>query len=126
MRKTRPQPYILQKRRSQPHILQKTTKGLLCIVDLNLRKGGSVHTVQEKDELAELEVVLLPRPELPPGLRQGHVELHVLDLPIGLAIGLSIGDLLRYDEGPPHSCGATEDSPSTGPPPGDLLQTPHP
>ena len=85
-----------------------------------------MHTVQEEDELAELEIVLLPRPELPPGLRRGHVELHVLDLPIDLAVGLSIGDLPRSDEGPPHCCGASEGSTSTGPSPGDLLQTPHP
>ena len=70
-----------------------------------------MHTLQDEDELAELEVVLLPRPELPPGLRRGHVELHVLDLP---------------DKGPPHCCGASEDSPPTRPPLGDLLRTPHP
>ena len=84
-----------------------------------------MHTVQEEDELAELEVVLLLRPELPPGLRRGHVELHVLDLPIDPTVnqvaGLSIGDLPRSDEGPPHCCGASESSKSTGTPPSDLL-----
>ena len=85
-----------------------------------------MHTVQEEDELAALEVVLLPRPELPPSLRRGHVELHVLDLPIYPAVDLSTGDFPRFDEGPPHCCGAIEGSPSTEPPPGDLLKTPHP
>ena len=84
-----------------------------------------MHIVQEEDELAELEIVLLPRLELLPGLRQGHVKLHVLDLPVSPAVGLSTGDLPRSDEGPPHCCGASEDSPSIGRPPGDLLRTPH-
>ena len=88
-----------------------------------------MHTVQEEDELAKLEVVLLPRPELPLGLRWGHVELHVLDLPInpvvGQVVGLSTSDLLRSDEGPPYYCGASEGSQSTGPPLGDLLRTQH-
>ena len=94
MKKTRPQPYTLQKIRPHPHILQKTTKGLLCIIDL-------------KDELAELEIVLLPRLELPPGLRQGRVELNVLDLHVDPVVGLSTGNLPRLDEGPPHCCGAS-------------------
>ena len=89
-----------------------------------------MHTVEGEDELAELEVVPLPRPEFPLGLRWGHVELHVLDLPMNLAIGqvigLSTGDLPRSNEGPPHYCGTSEGSPPTGPPPGNLLQTQHP
>ena len=65
-----------------------------------------MHTVQEEDELAELEVVLLPRPGLISRIEGGHVELHVLDLPITQAasqvIDLSTGDLRVSDEGPPH------------------------
>ena len=85
-----------------------------------------MYTAQEEDELAELEVVILPRPELPPGLRKGHIELHVLDLPIDSAVGLSTGDLPRSDEGPPHCCGASEGSLLIGPPPSELLRAPHP
>ena len=89
-----------------------------------------MHTVQEEDELAESKVVLLPRPGLPPGLRRGHVELHVLDLPmnpaIGQVVGLITGDLPKFDEGPPHCCGASEGSPLTEPPSGDLFRTQHP
>ena len=84
-----------------------------------------MHTVQGEDELAEPEVVLLPRPRLFSRIGQGHVELHVLNLPITQAadqvIGLSTCNLYVSDEGPPHCCGASKASPSTGPPPGDLL-----
>ena len=83
-----------------------------------------MQTLQEEDELAKLEVVLLPRPKFPPSLRRGYVKLHVLDLLIGLTIGQDIGlsacDLPVSDKGPPYYCGASEDSPSTGPPLGDL------
>ena len=88
-----------------------------------------MHTVQEEDELAELEVVLLPRPELLPSPRRGCIELHVLDLhvgfPVGQVVSLSTCDLPRSGEGPPHCCGFGWDSQPTGPPPHGLLQTPH-
>ena len=89
-----------------------------------------MHTVQEEEELAELDVVLLPRLGLFSRIGRGHVELHVLDLPITQAadqvVGLSTYDLPVSDEGPPHCSGANEGSPSTGPPLRDPLRTPHP
>ena len=59
------------------------------------------------DELTDLEIVLLPRLELPPGLRWVRVELNVLDLHVDPVVGFSTGDLSRLDEGPPHCCGAS-------------------
>ena len=103
MKKTRSKPYKLQKTRPQPYIQQKTTKDLLCIVNLKLRKGGQVHTLQEEDELTEPKVVLLPRPRLFSRIGQGHVELHILDLPITQAVDqvvdLNTGDLPVSDKG---------------------------
>ena len=85
-----------------------------------------MHIVQEEDELVELEVVLLPKPGLFLRIGQGHVELHVLDLPItqaaGQVIGLSTCDLPISDEGPPHCYGASEGSPLTGPPQAILFE----
>ena len=89
-----------------------------------------MHTVQEEEELAELDVVLLPRLGLFSRIGRGHVELHVLDLPItqaaGQVVDLSTGDLPISDEGPPHCWGVNEVASSTEPPPGGSLQTSHP
>ena len=46
-----------------------------------------MHTIQEEDELAKLEVVLLLRPGLFSRIGQGHIELHVLNFPITQAVG---------------------------------------
>ena len=89
-----------------------------------------MQTLQEKDELAELEVVLLPRLELLPSPRWGYIKLYVLDLlvapAVGQVVGLSAYDLPRSGKGLPHFCGFRGDSPPTGPPPRGLLRTPHP
>ena len=84
-----------------------------------------MHTVQEEDELAEAEVVLLLRPGLFSRMGRGHVELQVLDLTITQAadqvVGHSTCDLPVSDEGPPYCWGVNEGAPSTRPPPGGSL-----
>ena len=65
-----------------------------------------MHTVQEEDELAEPDVVLLPRSGLLSRIGRGHVELYVLDLPMtqvaGQVVDLSTGDLPVSGEGTPQ------------------------
>ena len=61
-----------------------------------------MQTLQVGDDLAELEVVLLPTPELLPSLGRGCIELHVLDLPVNQVVGLSTYDLPRPGKGPPY------------------------
>ena len=89
-----------------------------------------MHIVQEGDELAEQEVVLLPRPGLFSRIGGCHVELPVLDLPItqvaSQVVDLSTGDLPVSDEDPPHCWGVNKGALSTGPPLGSSLQTSHP
>ena len=89
-----------------------------------------MHTIQEGDELAEPEVVLLPRPGLLSRIGRGHVKLYILDLPItqaaGQVIDLSTGDLPVSNEGPPHCWGVNEGALSTRPPLGGCIRTSHP
>ena len=89
-----------------------------------------MHTVQEEDELAEPEVVLLPRPGLFSRIGTGHVELHVLDLPMtqvtGQVVDLSTGDLPISGEDTPQYWVVNEGVLSTGPPPSGTIRTSHP
>ena len=89
-----------------------------------------MQTLQVEDDLAELEVVLLPRPKLLPSLGRSCIELQVLDLPVGLVVGHVIGlsacNFPGPGKGPPHCCGFGGDSPPIGSPPHDLLSTPYP
>ena len=89
-----------------------------------------MHIVQEEEELAEPEVVLLLRPGLFSRIIQDYVELHILDLPItqvaGWVIDVSTSDLPVSDEGSPHCWGVNEGAPSTEPPLGGSLRTSHP
>ena len=63
-------------------------------------------TLQEEDELAELEVdYFQDQNSFQVSVRRGYVKLHVLDMPIGPAVGQVIGlsayDLPRSGKGPP-------------------------
>ena len=85
-----------------------------------------MQTLQAEDDLAELEVVLLPRLKPLPSLGWSCIELHVLDLPIGLVVGFNACDLLGPGKGPSYCYGFSGDSPPTKPHPHELLRTPHP
>ena len=62
--------------------------------------------------------------------RMGHVELHVLDLPItqkaGHVVDLSSGDFPMSGEDTPQCWVVNDGALSTGPPPGGTLRTSHP
>ena len=102
--------------------MKEKATAILYTANLKLRRRGVGEHFTGKGRTGEPKVVLLPRPGLFSRIGWGHVELHVLHLPITqaahLVADLSPGDLPMSSEDTPQCWVVNEGMSLTRPRPG--------